>query len=614
MKRATLIFFKEDKKSILSSLQRCSEFMITNSKPVSIDDEFSSSKIEEIINFMAPYKKKKNFLESLPEVNMSKLLKHDKKTEDIAREIEKTTKELKSVQAEIKTLNSNINAIRPWLNLNILAEDIKDNEYSCVFTGRIFKEEINPAKQEILKLNADIDICGETEDSVLIVVFCLKEEKQNVLNILKSFNFTAEKPLCQKGLVRDEYDRLNKSLDNLKEKENNILNKIKDFSKNADEIEILHDRYLTEQERQIDIKTKTAQTFCIEGWVRSDKQDVVENAIKEVTVIYFLEFKDPGTDEIPPTVVKNNKFISQFETITDMFSLPSYNQIDPNFVMGIWYFIIFGFMMADAGYGFLMAVIFYLYKKIKKPKGETLKLVNVLHYSSITTMIIGVLFGSYFGETINPIIFSPLDKPVEMLVISLGIGVMHIFSGMIMKIVIQVRNKDFLSAIFDELSWMVLIVGAVLIFMPGLKNIGTVMVLVSALVILFTAGRDKDSFGGKLIGGILGLYNITSYVSDILSYSRILALGLATGVVGMVMNMLSGMVQGSFIGFILSLFIYIFGHIFNLVLGLLSAYVHDSRLQYIEFFNKFYEGGGKKFKPLSVKTKYVNLVNNKNEI
>lgn len=195
-----------------------------------------------------------------------------------------------------------------------------------------------------------------------------------------------------------------------------------------------------------------------------------------------------------------------------------------------------------------------------------------------------------------------------MLAFCMIIGVLHIFSGMIMKMVEDAKSGHFWDGVFDQLSWMILITGLGLLFLEPARTVGMVLAIAGAAIILLTAGRAKKGIVGKVVGGFGGLYNITGYMSDILSYSRILALSLATGVVGMVMNLLAGMIQGSVIGFIFSLLIYAVGHVFNLAMGLLSAYVHDSRLQYIEFFNKFYEGGGYAFRPLKVDPRYVEVV------
>jgi V/A-type H+-transporting ATPase subunit I len=196
---------------------------------------------------------------------------------------------------------------------------------------------------------------------------------------------------------------------------------------------------------------------------------------------------------------------------------------------------------------------------------------------------------------------------MKMLIFTMIVGVLHMFSGMGIKIAEQVKAGHWLDAVFDQVSWMVLIIGLGLLFMPALATIGKIMAILGAMVILLTAGRDRPNIFGKITGGLLGLYDISSYLSDILSYSRILALSLATGVIGMVMNLLAHMVAVNPIGWIAAIFIYLIGHVFNLAMSLLSAYVHDSRLQYIEFFNRFYQGGGIPFKPLSIQSKYVNV-------
>ena len=374
------------------------------------------------------------------------------------------------------------------------------------------------------------------------------------------------------------------------------------------DLEILRDQQEAKEAREDAPFGETVETVFLEGWVRSDRTSRVEKAVARVTDCYELSFRDPEEGETPPTVTQNNRFISQFETITDMFSRPSNGEMDPNPVMGPWYWLIFGLMMGDAGYGLMMLVGIWGFKKLMKPRGDMAKLVNVLFYSSFTTIFWGIIFGSYFGETWHPILFAPLDNPMGMLVFCMIIGVLHIFTGMIMKMVEDAKAGHFWDGVFDQLSWMILITGLGLLFLEPTRTVGMVLAIAGAAIILLTAGRAKKGIVGKVVGGFGGLYNITGYMSDILSYSRILALSLATGVVGMVMNLLAGMIQGSVIGFIFSLLIYAVGHVFNLAMGLLSAYVHDSRLQYIEFFNKFYEGGGYAFRPLKVDPRYVEVV------
>jgi len=251
----------------------------------------------------------------------------------------------------------------------------------------------------------------------------------------------------------------------------------------------------------------------------------------------------------------------------------------------------------------------FLLIKLTHPRGNGLKLMKVLFFCSITTIIWGVLFGSYFGATWHPILMEPMVDPLKMLIMSLIIGGIHIISGLLIKAYANIRQKKYVAALADQLSWIMIIAGAGMLFVPALATVGKIVALIGAALILLLAGRGAKSIFGKFGLGLYSLYGASNYMSDILSYSRILALSLSTAVIAMVMNTLAGMLQTSIIGIFFSLIVYIVGHSFNLIMGLLSAFVHASRLQYIEFFNKFYEGGGYEFKPLDLKLKYVNQVN-----
>jgi V/A-type H+-transporting ATPase subunit I len=276
--------------------------------------------------------------------------------------------------------------------------------------------------------------------------------------------------------------------------------------------------------------------------------------------------------------------------------------------MSIWYWLIFGMMMGDVGYGVVMVVLFALMIKKMRPKGNALRLFRVLMYSGVSTILWGILFGSYFGVSWNPILMSPMEKPLDMLILSIVIGACHIISGLLVKAYRNFRDKQYLAIFVDQFSWIFILIGVGLFFLPWGKSIGLWLAIGGAGLIVLFAGRKNKNVLARIGSGLYSLYGITGYLGDILSYARILALMLSSSVIAMVMNMLAGMLQSNAIGFILSLFVYLIGHVFNLAMGMLSAYIHDSRLQYIEFFNKFYEGGGIPFRPLTLQTSYVEMI------
>ncbi|MEG0811296.1 MAG: V-type ATP synthase subunit I [Eubacterium sp.] len=619
MKKARLIALKEKKEELLLSLQRCGEFMVIppkNEEEKSVNNELADIKVQQadsMLRFMKQFQKKKSFFEDRPTVDFETFVNENKKGCELIEKTEVLSEKLMTANAEIGTLKTECDQLEPWLNLDIPVESIKptnDTNFHIGYIPPVFHEAILECIHEN---GGEVNLFGNAMEGQAALVITYKADDEVISKAIKEAGFIEASLPRVIGLPFDVCEQNNRKIVEINHLIEGYNEEMHHLAEDHDHLEILNEQYKAERDRNAVRFSETVETLFIEGWVRSDRIEIVEKAISDVTTIYDLSYEDPDPDEQPPTVTQNKKFWTPFESITEMYSPPKPGTIDPTPVSAPWFWLIFGMMMGDFGYGVLMAVGFGLFKKFKKPKGAFLMLINLLLYSSITTMIFGVLFGSYFGETWHPLIFSPMDDPMAMLIFSLIIGVLHIFSGMTLKIVEDVRSGHILDAIFDQVSWMLLILGAAMLFLPQTNKIGMIMALIGAVIVLFTAGRDKPSIIGKVTGGIVGLYGATSYLSDILSYSRILALSLATGVIAMVMNLLAGMIQGSVIGFILSLAIYLVGHTFNIAMSLLSAYVHDSRLQYIEFFNKFYDGGGYEFTPLAIRTKTIDVVDEFNQ-
>ncbi len=613
MKKAELFALKQDRDALLLALQRVGEFMIIpteeDAQPTGQEDaQQALQQAENALGFVSQFQEKKSFFAQRPELDLQSFLKEDPEALELEQEAKKIAEQLAAVRSERSTLAAQMEQLTPWLPLDIPLDRLAPTRYASFHTGSISAGAVDPVKQAVEEQGADLTLLAPGPEGFAALLTCLREEEHAVLEAAKAAGFVENTPPRVKGLAKDAYEAYHQQYREAQKLEEQLVAQAEELAGRKEKLELLYEQRKAQADRQAVSAWETAATFRLVGWVRSDRTEAVKKAVAEVTDACALSFTDPTEEDNPPTVTKNNWFVSQFETITDMFSRPTTREgIDPNPVMAPWYWLIFGLMMGDAGYGLVMAIAIFAFKKIKKPKGEFAKLINVLWYSSITTMSCGVLFGSYFGETWHPLLFSPLDAPVPMLIFSIIIGTLHIFSGMILKVVHDIKAGHFWDAMFDQVSWMVLITGLGLLFLPATAAVGKWMAIIGALVILCTAGRGNKGFG-KVTGGFLGLYNITGYMSDILSYSRILALSLATGVIGMVMNLLAGMVQGSVIGFVFSLLIYLVGHVFNIAMGLLSAYVHDSRLQYIEFFSKCYEGGGYAFQPLSIDPKYIDVV------
>ena len=614
MKKGTLVILKSDRDACLRALQQAGQWMAISEEEGEVPEaatlQAAAGDVENAFSFLSGFGKKASFFSAKPEVTSDTLLDACESGKKTAFETERVMAAITDHEGKISALQAQNESLKPWLDLDMNIEDVHDTRHVRVLSGFVPVDALS-VLEESLGDDGALQTYGEGDEGIAVLIYLNgasdSEYMKATVSSLSEAGFAEASLPKMTGKPKTRYEANHAAVQDLLQQIDHLKEQAQALSENMQDVALLSEQVRAEAERARMTGIETAETVLLTGWVREDKVSRIEQAVKETTAYYDLTFADPGEDEVPPTVTKNTHFLSQFETITDMFSLPKIGTIDPAPVAGIWYWIIFGMMMGDVGYGACMFVIFFLFKKIKKPTGEFGKLINVLFYSSITTMIFGVLFGSYFGETWHPIMFAPLDNPMGFLIFTMVIGMLHIFSGMGIKAAELIRDGKWLDAIFDVFSWMILITGLPMLLLPGFQTVGMVMSIVGAAIILLTAGREKPTIIGKITGGLLGLYDISSYLSDILSYSRILALSLATGVIGMVMNLLARMVAVNPIGFVFALLIYIVGHVFNLAMSLLSAYVHDSRLQYIEFFGKFYEGGGKPFKPLALRPKHFDL-------
>ena len=320
-------------------------------------------------------------------------------------------------------------------------------------------------------------------------------------------------------------------------------------------------------------------------------------------------------------MLKNNAFSKNYEYVVGMYAYPKYGSVDPTLVMSIFYFIIFGLMFADVGYGLFLTLGGFLGAKFLKPKEDTKKLLTMFGYCGISSVVCGVLFGGWFGDLpyaimenilkipdpqhavpfFNGLVMNPLDSLTDFLIVAFAIGLIHMVSGMAIKFYSLCRNGEVFSAVFDIGSWWVVFAGLVLLVVNPM--IGGIVAGVGVLMLIATQGREAKGIM-KLLKGIMSLYDLVSYVSDLLSYSRILALALVAAVIGKVIN-LTTMMASNPAGFIVMILIMIVGHGLNLAINVLGSFVHTSRLQYIEFFGKLYEEGPRGYRPAQNSDRYT---------
>lgn len=378
---------------------------------------------------------------------------------------------------------------------------------------------------------------------------------------------------------------------------------------------------------------QTEQTFILEGFYPAEEEDRVKKAVQSVSDCIVVAFHEIAADEFAPTLTKNNKLVKNFEAITNMYTPPDYHEIDPNPVVTVFYFIIFGFMVADMGYGLLlMCAGLFAHFYIKQQTGIK-TLLQIFGFCGIAAVAAGALFGTFFSYALYPgIIPDPSQYPMLTIILSLLLGVCHIMAGVCCKMAVKYKQKQKLSAWLADFPWLFVLAGLVLAIWNSavdmasyepyqvlkipqtVADAGLYVCLASLAVALVFAGAGTKGFKGKVTKSLGSMYGIINYFSDVMSYIRVFGLMLSSALIGSVVNMLAEMVSsGGGVTYVFCALILIVFHLFNLVMGVLSVYIHNGRLQYVEFFGKFYTGDGVLFVPFGSDTKYTLVQSPKNK-
>jgi len=546
-----------------------------------------------------------------------------------------TYKDIADRRTEINRLRGLIAGLKPWETLDIPLE-MNETEHALVQLGAA------PVKTDTVQMTADVQAAAPSvivqevskdKQQKYYAFICLKEEKEQLLEALRPYNFSAVTLADQKGTATEAMHRYEKEIEknekNIAEDEE-ILKKLVAY---REHIEFLYDSLMMRRDRArvVGDMVSTEMVFYFDGWMPAKAQPEVEALLKEYEFYYNIEEPDPD-DESVPVLLQNNSIVTPFEAVTGMYSLPGRHDIDPTAILAPFYFLFFGLMLSDAAYGLILTTLCAIILKKYKPEGTTHRMIKMFMFCGLSTFMWGALFGGWFGNfftvaaktffgkefVIRPLWFDPLSEPMRLLVVSLILGAIHLFVGMGVQAYMDIKDGRPLDALFDIGLWYLLLIGIVLFAFggklgAGAVGIGKIMAIVGAVGILLTGGRKKKGIFGKLTGGLGSLYGITSYLSDVLSYSRLLALGLATGVVAQVFNTLGSLAGGGIAGSILLIVVFAFGTVFNIAINALGAFVHSCRLQYVEFFGKFYTGGGRPFAPFERKTKYIKILKEGND-
>ena len=597
--------------------------------------------VDYLSNYQSKSKKSDKSVSTLNNVYDYKKLsslfyQHDyKKIYEKCVELDGDLKKLKTRENHLKNTQEQL---EEWRELDVKIEDLEETKNTKIIAGTLPSKDFISCLEEIKKIGKEIEIKKISEDKKLykVVIILISEYYSSIKKILSKYSIDYFKaPLEFSGTPDDILGDISRELENIEEKRKIIFDASKKLHRENLWLYAAFD-YLSILKGKKDIEKYIKQTkkvIIIEGWILDKDLNRLKNTLNKKFKELEIVFSDPKeTDEIP-VALKNNKFVEPFESVTELYGIPKYTEFDPTPLFAPFYFIFFGMCLSDAGYGLVIAVLSYVALKKFKFEGMAKKLFGLFFLGGLSTFVIGAIMGSWMGDTLNYLpgnllfiktflintisLLDPIKDPMPLLLISLSLGVIQIYTGFIIKFIANVKENKIKTGLMDQGSWLLLISGLLLSLLTnsvgslgGLKIITKYITWAGLLSVVITQGRSNKNIIMKVGGGILSLYDIIGYFSDILSYSRLFALGLSTAVLAVVVNNFVMLFKDiPFVGFILAALVFIIGHFFNMLISGMGAFIHSTRLQYVEYFTKFYEGGGTPFKPFKVITKYIKVHN-----
>lgn len=646
MQKLTLIGFLADKESILRDLMKKKCVQING--PENIQDyesiaqlavpgvaqtyelEQELTKFTSAIRAVAPYEEKGSAFSKKEISDFSSMLDKEIYSEaaSLRDEINSIVKQIAEQKNIISRSQLQITSLEPWTDLDLDLSVTQTKSTALLYltaAADVNLEEFEAKLQEATPLCYVHKVSSSSELSCLLLIYH-KDAQDAVMNVVKGFNTNRPDFASLKGNAAENISSLKNKIETCSKEAQRLTEQLKVAATSSKLLKKGFDMVTLQIDDQ-KVRENIFQTqsvFALTGWLTENDMDKVKKILDKYPCYYTMVQPEEGDD--PPIKLKNNKFVEPYEMITEMYSLPTPDGIDPTPVLTPFFILFFGMMLADAGYGLILFLLCFIgLKKLKPDEGFLKNAMNIGVACGLSTIFWGVMYGGYFGNLVTqvaeswfgvtvtvPAVFDPLNDPMSVMLLSLILGAIHLFAGMGVKIYMLAKRDHLLDGLMDIGLWYVLLIGLPMLALPVTAGIGKVLSIVGAAGLILTQGRHEKNIFMKLIKGVMSLYDITSYLSDVLSYARILALGLAGGVIANVMNIMGTMPGLNIIGVVVFVAIFAIGHAFNLAISGLGAYVHTSRLQYVEFFGKFYEAGGRPFKPFKANTKYT-LISDKED-
>jgi V/A-type H+-transporting ATPase subunit I len=548
-------------------------------------------------------------------VSDRQIVKTIDKSEQLEASMEKTKSEIENLQGTLEMLG-------PWAYLETPVEEIGRLSQATCWTGLLPVQLLEQTQEKLTESGAAVQQIGTTTNKSACLIVALKENADDVQKLLRSAEFepVSFEPMTGtvSTLIKEHSKKLKQAQKQLQSQTDNAAT----LSKNLLNLEILYDHYqnLLNREQAKDTAPATECTVLLEGWVKKNDYAKLEKIVSGFEASSLTKI-EPAEDEEIPVEIENKRAVKPFEVITRLYGMPQHFEVDPTVFLAPFFALFFGLCLTDAGYGLLIIVLMVFF--IKKMQGDK-KLMWMLGICAAATVVAGALTGGWFGDGVQQFVpalkplrekmmwFDPLEKPMTFFILALGLGYFQIMAGLFIGFGHSIKRRDYTSAICDYLSWLVMI-NSIVLFLAGkfgvipanIAGIFGLIALVPAAIILLFSQRE-GGWGGRIGMGLYNLFSTIFYMGDVLSYLRLMALGMVTAGLAMAINVIV-IICGKipYVGILIAVLVFVGAHTFNLAINALGAFVHTLRLQYVEFFPKFFVGGGKQFQPLSKQYKHI---------
>lgn len=647
MAKVMIISHRSEATELLETLQHSGMVQILNAEQAMVtktdpdlavvvskskETEDTLAKLDKCIEFLKPYADMpKGLIAALSPLTVVEKKAYNDTVSDEhilqkvteAVELDKTIERLKN---KIENTEAALLELTPWRALNVPVEEISQLDRTDCIAGLIPNQYIEAVKQQLGDIEAAIDIIGQSGNKTACVIVCLNEKTTEIQKFMRSVDFESMSFESMTGTISEVIDKKSSELNRSGIELEECFQKAAQSAKDIYRIQILFDHYnnLLDREHTKASAPATEQTVILEGWVRNKDNKKLEKLVSKFSASSLSEI-EPGEDEDIPVEIENNSLVKPFEIVTRLYGMPQHFEVDPTAFLAPFFALFFGLCLTDAGYGFLMiAASIFL---IKKTQGDK-KFAYLFLMCSILTVICGALTGSWFGDAIQLINigwlntfraailkygFDPMEKPMMFFAISLTIGYFQLLFGIAVAFIHKLRQKNFISAVCDHLTWLVMLNCLALYGFSRSQTLlsaeqGAIALKIAAVpaAVIFLFSHRQGNIVARLGMGFYNLASTIFYIGDILSYVRLMALGMVTAGFAGAINQMALMAGGmKFIGPVIAVVVLIGGHLFNLAISALGSFVHSLRLQYVEFFPKFFDGGGRLFQPFAKINKYI---------